>query len=181
MASRWSILTLKTKHDYTKIPDNYHVSEDGVITNLKTNNILKGNRSSEGYLTVDFYPDGRNGKRQKRYIHRLVATKFIPIPDGMNLDELDVNHKDGVKHHNCVQNLEWVTRSGNIKHAYSMGLAKQSGCKIIASGANGDEHVFGSYKEAADHFGVNVHCIRDRLVPSGKNTPLTGFVLRKKE
>lgn len=49
-------------------------------------------------------------------MHRLVATLFIPNPDNLS----DVNHKDGDRTNNCVSNLEWVSRSDNQKHAYSV-------------------------------------------------------------
>ena len=55
-----------------------------------------------------------------RYIHRAVAQMFL---DGDN--SLQVNHKDGNKAHNNVENLEWVTGSSNIKHAHKAGLMKK--------------------------------------------------------
>lgn len=55
-----------------------------------------------------------------RYIHRAVAQMFL---DGDN--SLQVNHKDGNKAHNNVENLEWVTGSSNIKHAHKSGLMKK--------------------------------------------------------
>ena len=51
-------------------------------------------------------------------IHRLVATAFIDNPDGLQ----QVNHKDGNKKKNVVDNLEWVTESQNSQHAFNNGL-----------------------------------------------------------
>lgn len=57
-------------------------------------------------------------KNKNYLIHRLVAQAFIPNPD--NLPE--VNHKDGNKANNCVDNLEWCTSKQNKEHAYKTGL-----------------------------------------------------------
>lgn len=66
-----------------------------------------------GYLTVDF---NKNRRRIHRYIHRLVAQTFIPNPE----NKCDVNHINGVKTDNRVENLEWATRSENMKHSFDV-------------------------------------------------------------
>lgn len=54
-------------------------------------------------------------------IHRLVAETFLPNPNEL----LQVNHIDGNKHNNNIDNLEWCTQKYNIQEAWRMGLAKQ--------------------------------------------------------
>lgn len=54
-------------------------------------------------------------------MHRLVALAYLGNPTG---NKIEVNHKDGVKSNNKLDNLEWVTRSENRKHAYRIGLRK---------------------------------------------------------
>lgn len=62
--------------------------------------------------------------KYSRYIHRLVAIAFIPNPYGLPC----VNHKDGNKCNNSVENLEWVSRSENVLHAYRV-LGITPSCK----------------------------------------------------
>ena len=80
--------------------------------------ILKASPNSDGYPFVKLYYDG---KRKHALIHRLVALAFIPNPD----NKPEVNHVDGIKTDNHVDNLEWVTDTENKRHAFATGLQRQ--------------------------------------------------------
>lgn len=73
-----------------------------------------------------------NGKRKNIYVHRLVAIAFIKNTD----DKPAVNHKDGNKLNNRVENLEWVTNSENKIHAFRNGITKMAPSQIEASRRN---------------------------------------------
>lgn len=62
-----------------------------------------------------------DGKKRTFRVHRLVMMAFNPVE---NMDELEVNHLDGNKKNNKLENLEWCTASENQKHAFKTGLQK---------------------------------------------------------
>lgn len=91
----------------------YEVSNFGNVRNIKTQNIIKQFDNGHGYLTVGLWSID-NIFKKRFYVHRLVASAFI-----RNLEnKLEVNHKDGNKYNNNAYNLEWVTRSENLKHKF---------------------------------------------------------------
>jgi hypothetical protein len=79
--------------------------------------ILKYNVDNGGYKYVTLFIEARHRKRDSLKIHRLVAFAFC---EGYK-DGLEVNHIDGNKTNNDSSNLEWVTRSQNIRHKYVLG------------------------------------------------------------
>lgn len=78
--------------------------------------LIKNITKSNGYYGVTLY---RNNVGFSTNLHRLIALTFIPKPDS---DIVEVNHKNGIKIDNRVENLEWITRSGNVIHSYKTGL-----------------------------------------------------------
>lgn len=100
------------------IKDIYEVSNFGRVRNKLTDHILIGDINSVGYRRVLL--STIDCKSKKFLVHRLVAKYFI-YTDSL---ELVVNHMDGNKQNNCVDNLEWCTRSENDLHAYRHNLRK---------------------------------------------------------
>lgn len=95
----------------------YEISSTGILRNIKTGKIVRGYVEKNGYVRVRIENKALSGV-VRTTIHRLVAEAFIPNPEG----KTQVNHKDLDKQNNDVSNLEWVTGSENMKHAYSNGL-----------------------------------------------------------
>ena len=92
----------------------YSVSTEGQVYTHKYKKFLKP-RSKRGYLNVSL---SKNKKRKEFRVHRLVAIAFISNSENKE----QVNHIDGDKNNNKVNNLEWVTQSENITHSYNLGL-----------------------------------------------------------
>lgn len=144
--------------------EDYEITKTGEVINLKTGRILKSQPNNKGYLRVQLC-----GKRY--FVHRLVAEKYLPNPN--NLEQ--VNHKDGNKTNNNVENLEWVSNETNHIHAVKSELLL-SGEKCSWSKLNWDKVNFIrenpqiSAKELAETFGVSVSTIRDvKIIKHGKS------------
>lgn len=131
---------------------NYEVSSDGRVRNTKTGRVLRSSMNKDGYQYVGLC---LNGNRKNHKIHRLVASIFIPNPK----NKPDVNHINGNKADNRIENLEWVNASENAKHAYQMGLRSDNQhCRCIETG-----QIFESQNHAAKYFGCCQGSIRDSI------------------
>lgn len=131
--------------------DNYSVSNKGQVKNIQTEKILTPIMNS-GYYTVHLY--GSNINKRLR-IHRLVAINFINNPNNYKI----VNHKDGNKLNNCIENLEWCTHKQNIQHAHDTHLIRTKKAVIQLSLDGKTLNRFDSIREASRQTGVNHRCI----------------------
>lgn len=94
----------------------YEINEDGVIRNVKSKKVVKGYVEKNGYVRVRFENKCLDGV-VRTTVHQLLAEAFIPNPENKS----EVNHIDSNRANNTLSNLEWVTHSENMKHAYSKG------------------------------------------------------------
>lgn len=103
-----------------QIKERYEIRRDGTVFSKRMNKPLKGH-CLNGYKRVRLK---YNGGYKNFYVHRLVAECYVENP----LSKKQVNHKDGNKGNNCVENLEWNTSKENINHAWNnLGLKMPKG------------------------------------------------------
>lgn len=162
----------------------YEISNHGRIKSVVKNKILFGS-SGNGYKKIILY----NGSLlSAKYIHRLVAIHFIQNGNRYKC----VNHKDGNKHNNNVENLEWCTHSENNKHAFKIGLKKPTRSMVGKFGNNHhsskpieqlDEHgkVIAEYSGASEAFrSTGIRHISDVCYNKPKYKTAGGFKWRFK-
>lgn len=157
-------MELKAEPQWKRI-DNYpmyEISDRGEVRNSRTNKILGRRVDKDGYRQVQLYG---NGPVVNHKVHRLVAEAFIPREPERD----QVNHLNGDKEDNRVENLQWCTRSENTKHAYAELQFKANIRPAILAHTKLDETKIRDamelreeglpVKEIARMYGVSIHSI----------------------
>lgn len=157
----------------------YFANTNGEVIG-KRGNVLTPSFNRQGYMRVGIYT---NGKLKTISAHRLIAETFI---DNIN-QKKDVNHKNGIKTDNRVNNLEWVTRAENIRHSWDNGFSYVSKKMIDGFRSRGklylgdknpaarkvinidNNEVFNTVSDAAKYVGLKRTTLTMMLNGSNKN------------
>ncbi|MFA5397372.1 MAG: HNH endonuclease [Methanogenium sp.] len=143
--------------------EDYAVSSMGNVKNIKNGKILKQNINGD-YNYVQL-------KKRNFRVHRLVALMFIPN----NYNKPYVNHLDGNKSNNIVENLEWCTAQENNLHARKTGLIKQNKPVIITDINTNETITFESTNECARFLNSNNGSI-NRVLKGKRNKHKNFFI-----
>lgn len=151
----------------------YAIDREGSVLDTTTNTFIDEVFSDpSGYLTHYIRNPDKNGNRHTR-IHRLKALAWIEN-DRPGMKTL-INHKNGIKSDNELDNLEWVTHAQNVRHALTTGLTKTRIKMKARDVVTGDIQVFDSVSEMAEALGASLGVSVD-----GYSNKLPGYLWKKR-
>lgn len=149
--------------------DNIYASNMGRIK-LASGVISYGSIGGSGYQRVRL-SNKQTGEIKGHQVHRLVMEAFVG-----KMDNLQVNHKDGNKLNNKLENLEYLTQSQNLAHAHGTNLTKQYSRPVIrVTLATGERTRYSSIKTAAEFMGVSKSYIANRCHGRCQSNGKDGF------
>lgn len=129
--------------------NNYYITNSGKVISKRGMREISSFVDNTGYLQIVLY---RDGKRHYKRIHNLVYTAYVSEQNG-----LFINHKDGNKLNNHIDNLELATNQENVSHSYDKGLYRtRKRIKIRVTSKDGSySKVFNSIRELSEELGLN--------------------------
>lgn len=160
--------------------DNYMADKSGQVYSKKIKRFLKPISNESGYHYVILQS---KCVKKKVLVHRIIATCFLQN----NENKPFVNHIDGVKTNNCLDNLEWCTQSENTIHAFKLGLMMVSknsidnikklglmSAKPVIDVSNG--MTFNSAIEASTYYNINYKTLNGYLKGKSPNKTTLSYV-----
>ena len=153
--------------------DKYSVSNTGLVMNTRTGRLLKLKNTYDGYYEVRLYAAKDIESSKFIRVHRLVAKTFIPNPDGLET----VDHINGNKKDNRVENLRWCSKSDNTKRFWKEQITREQKARYEAQKKpikcleNGV--VYESISQAAERLGLNRASLAGAM--SKKRNSLLGY------
>lgn len=166
-----NVIGFKLKDEIKRLEEfpDYYISKEGKLYSAKftTRALMSGGlyeiipkEHNRGYWEAGIYTKDSTGKRLRKWkrLHCLVAEAFIPKPSDWDTKYYEVNHKNGNKKDNRVDNLEYVDRSENIRHSYHVLGREKALRPIIWDGVK-----YGSIIECAKKNGVSANSISSTL------------------
>jgi hypothetical protein len=136
--------------------------KDGRLYNHKTNKFKKWTKDTNGYIKTQIWVAG---KPKNVHQHRLLAESFIPNPKCKS----QVNHINGIKSDNRIENLEWVTQSENALHSFANGLQKVTKPNMMAVIDKVSGNIYESISDASRKTGWSVSHLRNMLLNNSTN------------
>ena len=136
--------------------------EDGRLYNHKTKKFKKWTKDTNGYMKTQIW---FSGKPKNVHQHRLLAESFIPNPKCKS----QVNHINGIKSDNRIENLEWVTQSENAKHSFANGLQKVTKPNMMPVIDKVSKNIYESISDASRQTGWSVSHLRNMLLNNRTN------------
>ncbi len=136
----------------------YAINKAGAVYDLVKQRFLRAGYS-DGYYRFTLVDE--TGVRKSVTRHRLIAMIFIECPD--NCDDLQVNHKNGVRGDDKPENLEWVTCKENITHAFLNGLKVNVKPIVVENVVDGSIEVFETMKLCCAKFGIDKNTLKKYL------------------
>lgn len=140
------------KEEWRTIPnyENYLISNKGRIYNIKYHRELTRSIATHGYLQVGL---SKNGVTKLFLIHRLVMKIFNPIED---YHKYDVNHIDGNKQNNNLDNLEWISHQNNVKYNFDILQNTKTQYKLLVTNLiTNEKKYYITLKECSNDIGIS--------------------------
>lgn len=175
---------MKYRIQKIKVTEDYYIDTNGIVfravdDNLKQLRYLTPRLSNKGYYRVAIQLI--DGTRKEKLVHRIVAENFLE--NNGNLET--VNHKDGRKMNNSVYNLEWMTLSDNVRHAFSSGLVDLNAIgrkrivipdELIEAIKNDYTGAHGDRKIILDKYGVSYRALLEIIGPFDKDAHVDSYI-----